>query len=138
MDKKEILAFINNNPTTYFATVEGNKPHVRGMGLYKADEDGIIFQTSEPKDMHKQLMKNPETELCFHNVKDSIQVRVSGRMEPVEDLDLKKEVVAKRPFLKDWVDKNGYGFIKLYRMRKGKAFVWTFATNFDPKKYIEL
>ncbi len=137
MTKAEILTFINANLDAYLATVEGNKPRVRAMGIVKADENGIIIQTSTYKDVYKQLSANPNVELCFHNAKDGIQVRVSGAVEVADDLELKKEIIAQRPFLKSQVEKNGYGAIAVYRL-KGMATVWTFATNFDPKTYIQL
>jgi pyridoxamine 5'-phosphate oxidase len=76
MDKKEILDFISKHPTIFMATVEGTKPHVRVMGTYRADENGIIFSMQSPKDVYQQLVKNPEIELCYWA--DGIQLRVSG------------------------------------------------------------
>jgi pyridoxamine 5'-phosphate oxidase len=137
MDKAEIIAFMNANRDSYMATVEGNKPHVRGMGIVKADENGIIIQTSTYKDIYKQLSANPNVELCFHNPKQGIQVRVSGTVEPVDDIKLKDEIIAQRQFLKPQVEKNGYEAIAVYRL-KGKATVWTMKTNFDPKKYVQI
>jgi pyridoxamine 5'-phosphate oxidase len=137
MDKAEIIDFMNANDACYFATVEGNKPHVRGIRIVKADENGIIIQTGTYKDLYKQLSANPNVELCFHNAKDGIQVRVSGAVEVVDDLKIKEEVVAERKFLKPIVEKEGYGAIAVYRL-KGVATIWTFKTNLDPKTYIQL
>ncbi len=138
MNKAEILAFLNANPSCHLATVEGNKPHVRGMGIFRADEDGIILQTENIKDLYKQLSENPNVELCFNNYKDNIQIRVSGTAELVEDMELKKEIIAKRQFLKPLVEKDGYEVVAVYRVKKGIATVWTFATNLAPKTYIQL
>ena len=137
MTRDEIIAFMNANRDSYMATVEGNKPHVRGMGIVKADENGIIIQTSTYKDIYKQLSANPNVELCFHNPKQGIQVRVSGTVEPVDDRGLKDEIIAMRPFLKSQIEKNGYEAIVVYRL-KGRATVWTMETNFEPKIYIQL
>jgi pyridoxamine 5'-phosphate oxidase len=137
MTKEEILNLIKANRTSFMATVEGNKPHVRGMGIYDADENGIIIQTWTIKDIHQQILKNPDVELCFNDLKAGIQVRVSGRAEIIDDLDFKKKVVEKRPFMKPTVDKKGWDVVALYRV-KGKATVWTMATNFEPKTYIDL
>jgi pyridoxamine 5'-phosphate oxidase len=137
MTKEEILKLIKANRTGFMATVEGNKPHVRGMGIYDVDENGIIIQTWTIKDIHQQILKNPEVELCFNDLKAGIQVRVNGRAEIIDDLDFKKKVVEKRPFMKPTVDKNGWDVVALYRV-KGKATVWTMATNFEPKTYIDL
>jgi uncharacterized pyridoxamine 5'-phosphate oxidase family protein len=138
MNKTEMLAFLNANRDCYLATVEGNKPHVRAMGMYRADENGIIIQTSTVKDLYKQLSANPNVELCFNNPKGSMQIRVSGMVELDEDIELKKEILAQRQFLKPLVEKAGYEVMVVYRLKKAVATVWTFATNLAPKAYIQL
>lgn len=140
MTKKEILDFLTANPMFHLATVEGNKPHVRGMLLYRADENGIVFNTGKTKDLHKQLTANPNVELCFgnNNFEALMQIRISGTVELVEDLELKKEIIEKRDFLKPWIEREGYEPMAVYRMKKGVATVWTLATNFAPKEFIEL
>jgi pyridoxamine 5'-phosphate oxidase len=137
MTKAEILNLIQNNRTCFMATVEGKKPHVRGIMIVDADENGIIIQTWKIKDIYRQLTNNPEVELCFNDFKAGVQVRVSGRVELIEDLSLKQKVVAERPFMKPTVDSKGYDVVAMYRL-KGKATVWTGATNFAPKTYIDL
>ena len=138
MNKAEILAFMNETHHCYLATVEGNRPRVRAMALFRADEDGIIIQTNNYKDVYKQISANPNVELCFHNDKRGMQVRVSGTFELLDDLEKKKEAVAERPILKKAVEKAGYEAIVLYILKKGVAYAWTPATNFDPKNYIQL
>jgi len=136
MTKTEILDLIKANRTSYLATVEGNKPHVRAMGIYDADENGIIIQTWTIKDIHQQVLKNPEVELCFNDLKAGIQVRVSGKAEIIDDPDFKRQVVEKRPFMKPTVEQRGLDVVALYRVR-GKATVWTRAVNFEPKTYVD-
>jgi pyridoxamine 5'-phosphate oxidase len=138
MTKTEILALINANPACHLATVEGNTPHVRGILLYRADEDGLVFHTGNMKDLHRQLTQNPRVELCFNDFQKGIQVRVSGSVQLVEDMALKKEIAAKRDFLKPWVEQWGWDMLVVYRLRNGKATTWTMPTNFDPKTYVEL
>jgi uncharacterized pyridoxamine 5'-phosphate oxidase family protein len=121
MDRKEILGFITKNSTAYMATVEGKKPHVRAMGTFRADENGIVFAMQSPKDVYKQLTKNPETELCYFA--EGVQIRVSGRLEEVKDLALKKEILEKRQFYKPGVDKEGWGYIGAFIMKHGQAYV---------------
>lgn len=140
MNKNEIFEILNSNPVFHLATVEGNKPHVRGLLLYKADENGIIFHTGKMKDLHKQLTENPQVEMCFNNgnFENLIQIRVNGSVELIEDLELKKEIVENREFLKPWVDQMGYEFLAVYNLKKGAATAWTMKTNFAPKEFIEL
>jgi uncharacterized pyridoxamine 5'-phosphate oxidase family protein len=140
MNRSEIFGFLNANPVFHLATVEGNKPHVRGLLLYGADENGILFHTGKMKDLHKQLIVNPHVEMCFSNgdFENLVQIRISGTVELVEDIELKKEIVQKREFLKPWVERDGYGLLAVYRMKKGVATVWTMKTNLAPKEFIEL
>ena len=138
MNKAEIMAFIKATPICFLATVEGNKPHVRVLGLYRADENGIILQSDKRKNHYKQLVKNPEVEICFADVKNFIQVRVSGRIEIVEDLALKKEIVEARPYVKPVVEQMGYDTIAVYRLKNGKATFWSIKEPLAPKTYVDL
>ncbi|MBI5602111.1 MAG: pyridoxamine 5'-phosphate oxidase family protein [Deltaproteobacteria bacterium] len=138
MNKTEILEFLNVNPICYLATSENNRPHVRAMGMIRADEQGIIFQTVDGKDLPKQLLQNPNIEVCFHNREKNIQIRVFGKAGLVDDLELKKEIAEKRPFLKPWIEKNGFDAIPVFRIVDCTALIWTMATNLEPKEYIRL
>jgi pyridoxamine 5'-phosphate oxidase len=140
MTPKEIIEFINKNQTCCIATIEGNKPRVRGVMTYRADDKGIIFHTGVTKDFYKQLQANPNVELCFDNndPQNFIQVRVSGIAIPENDVKLKEEIVASRPFLKPVVEKFGYQALAVFRVQQLTATVWTMATNFAPKVFIEL
>jgi uncharacterized pyridoxamine 5'-phosphate oxidase family protein len=138
MNKTEIMAFLKATPICFLATTKGNKPHVRALGLYRADEDGIILQSDKRKDLHKQLVENPEVEICFCDVKNFIEVRVSGRIEIVEDLALKKEIVEARPYVKPVVEQMGYDTIAVYRLKNGKATFWSVKEPLAPKTYVDL
>jgi pyridoxamine 5'-phosphate oxidase len=137
MDKAEIITFLNDNPSCHLATVEGGKPHVRGILIHRADENGIIIETATFKDVYKQLSANPNVELCFNNYQQGIQVRVSGAVEQLDDRQLKDEIIAQRPFLKQRVAEGGYEAMVVYRL-KGVAHVWTVETDSEPKSYIQL
>jgi uncharacterized pyridoxamine 5'-phosphate oxidase family protein len=138
MTKEEVFEFVGKNPVLGLATADDNKPHVRMMMLYKADENGIIFTTGENKDVHKQLLANPQVEMCFYSAGEQRQVRIGGTVEVLEDLELKKQVVRDYPFLKEWVDREGYDVLIVYCLKAGRATVWTMETNFQPKEYIQL
>jgi uncharacterized pyridoxamine 5'-phosphate oxidase family protein len=138
MDKREILDFIVRNPVAYMATVDGNKPHVRAMRTYWADEDGILFVIESVKDVYKELLHNPETELCYYA--RGVQIRVSGRMEVLTDVALKQEVVANRPILQLGVAKEGLDYAGVLILRHGKAHVLKVPLPEPgaPKDYIDL
>ena len=138
MDKGGMIAFMKANPNCCVASVEGDKPHTRILTLYRVDDNGIILQSDKRKDLYKQLLKNPQVEICFFDTTKYVEVRVSGRMEIVEDVALKQELVEARAFLKPVVDEMGRDTIAVYRLRNGRATAWSFTTDVEPKAYVDL
>ncbi len=138
MGREEIIEFISKNPLFCLATVEAGKPHVRTMMLYRADERGILFHTGKNKDLYRQILACPDVELCFHIPGIGVQIRIAGTAEPLDDLDLKKEIVAEREFLRPWIDSEGYDPLIPFRVRDAVATVWTMDNNFAPKTFINI
>lgn len=138
MEKEAIYQLMNENPAFHLATVEGDQPRVRGMLLFRADENGIIFHTASTKDVFKQMMENPKAELCFQG--KGSQIRVAGVLEHVEDDGLKVEIFnhPSRKFLQAWKE-NGVDIqLEIFRLKNGTAVEWTMETNFDKKEEILL
>jgi pyridoxamine 5'-phosphate oxidase len=138
MTKEEVLEFAAKNPVCSIATINGNRPRVRMIMLYQADENGIIFCTGRQKDLNAQLQANPAAEMCFYNADEGRMVRIEGSVESLDDLELKMKIVEKFTFLKPVVESQGYEVMVCYRLDNAKATTWTMETNFEPKKYIEL
>jgi pyridoxamine 5'-phosphate oxidase len=138
MTRDDMIDFLNANPVCHLATVEGGEPRVRGMLLYRAGADGLLFHTAEPKDLFRQVRENPRAEACFVSPDGHLQVRLRGALEVVEDLELKKEMVQAREFLQPMVAENGYDMLKVLRMKDCVATLWTFDLNFMPKVFVEL
>jgi uncharacterized pyridoxamine 5'-phosphate oxidase family protein len=137
MTKKEDIEAINKAPVFYLATEEGNQPRVRGMLLYKADENEIVFHTAKMRELFSQLMDNNRAELCFNA--DGVQIRISGKLELVENNALKDEIAnhPSRTFLDPWrnaisLDEFHQQFA-VFRLTKGKITLWTMERNLDPK-----
>ncbi len=138
MTKKEVIEFVSKNRMFSLATTEGKQPHVRLMMLYRADDNGLIFVTGRDKDLNKQLQANPAVEMCFYNTESNQQVRISGKVEMLDDLELKKQILEYFTFLKPLVEKQGYEIMVCCRVKNGKAVTWKMETNLDPKQYIQL
>ncbi|MBN1892460.1 MAG: pyridoxamine 5'-phosphate oxidase family protein [Clostridiales bacterium] len=138
MNKEEIFAIMNENPVFHLATLDGDQPRVRGMLLYRADENGIIFHTGAMKDLYKQITAHPKAELCFFG--KGVQVRVSGVLEKSEDPVLHEEIFAhpSRGFLRAWKEKGIDSQLQIYVLKNGTAVTWTLETNFSKKEPITL
>lgn len=138
MTSKEILKLVNENPAFHLATVDGDQPRVRGMLLFRADENGFIFHTASTKDVFRQMKENPKAEMCFSC--GGTQIRVTGVMEQVFDEELRAEIFAhpSRKFLQAWVANGIDNLLQVFIMKDCSAVIWTMETNFEPKKTIEL
>ncbi|MBR6696593.1 MAG: pyridoxamine 5'-phosphate oxidase family protein [Oscillospiraceae bacterium] len=138
MTSKEILKLVNENPAFHLATVDGDQPRVRGMLLFRADENGFIFHTASTKDVFRQMKENPKAEMCFSC--GGTQIRVTGVMEQVFDEELRAEIFAhpSRKFLQAWVANGIDNLLQVFIMKDCSAVTWTMETNFEPKKAIEL
>ena len=133
MTTAEILKFLNDHPACHLATLEDGRPRVRGMLMYRADERGLLFHTGTGKALAKQVTAGAPAEACFNS--DDRQIRVAGTVQVVDDLELKKEIVAARPFMQPWVAQHGYGLLHVFRLTGCEAAVWTMADNFRPTTY---
>ena len=138
MVKENIFKLMNENPVFHLATMDGDQPRVRGMLLFRADEEGIIFHTASTKDVFKQIMENPKVELCFQG--QGSQIRVSGILEQVNDEKLKNEIFnhPSRKFLQAWKENGIDVLLEIFCLKNGTAVEWTMATNFEEKKPISL
>ena len=139
MTKEEVFEFITKNPIFSLATTDGKQPHTRMMMICRADEDGILFSTGRDKDVNKQLQANPTVEMCFFAAgDDNREVRVGGKVEMFDDLELKKMIVKDFPFLKPWIELQGYEAMVPYILKNGRATTWSMSKAFEPKEYIQL
>ncbi len=136
MNKTDILTDIERNPIFYLATERDHQPRVRVMTIEKATPEGIIFGTDVYKDVYKELRDNPKVEMCFFY--EGKQVRISGVVEVYDNINLKKEMVKKKPFLQPLIEKDGYDAMVLYHVKKAKAYVWTPESGGEPKVYVDL
>ena len=129
---------LNRNPIFFLATSENNKPHVRVITLFRADENGLIFATGKHKDIYQQLISNPHVELLFWIAHEDIQIRINGTAKIFEDLETKKLVVEKFTFLKPWVEQEGYDQLAPFCIAKAEAYIWAKKAEFSQKEHISL
>lgn len=145
MHKEQLFEIMNNNPSFFLATVDGQFPRVRGMLLYKADSSGIYFHTGSMKNVYQQILNNKNAELCFVDTSSFTQLRVRGTLEIIDNNDLKDEITnhPSREFVREWKSssphlKDFYDNFIVLRMNDGKALLWTMETNFSENKEIDL
>ena len=132
MSFQDCVKFANEHPVCYVATAEENQPRVRALRMWFADDKGFYFQTESVKSVYKQLKNNNSVELCFYVPAPDLgtMMRVSGKVEFVNDLALKNKVLADRPFLKAVGIKGPDDqLLAIFRVHSGEAYFWTMANN---------
>jgi pyridoxamine 5'-phosphate oxidase len=130
MTLSECFDFANKNQTCHVATSEGDQPRVRVMRMWYASADGFYFCGLAPKNMWKQMRNNPKVEVCFFNnpaeFKDCIAMRVAGKVEFLEDLELKKKVLQERPnYVNYGTGKPEDPTYPVVRIQHGEIWCWT-------------
>ena len=145
MKKEQIFEFMNNNPAFFLATADGDEPRVRAIFLYKADETGVVFHTGPFKEVYRQILDNPNVQMCFYNQEQNLQIRVRGTLERSDDIALKEEISnhPSRKFMQAWkascaTQQDFYNMFSVFILKNGIANVWTFESNFAPKEDIQL
>ncbi len=137
MQRDDIIQFIRENPLFFLGTTDGEQARVRGIMMYSIDEIGnIVFTTGKNKAMFKQIKSHPAIELCFYA--NGTQIRVVGELIENDNLALKQEIVASRPFMKEWIEAAGYDAMAVLVLTKTQATVWTLETAMMRKRYIPL
>ncbi|WP_346862631.1 pyridoxamine 5'-phosphate oxidase family protein [uncultured Draconibacterium sp.] len=137
MKIEEFIHFAKNNPTCFLATSEKGQPHVRTILLFFADKTGFYFGTLSPKDMSKQLHKNPKVELCFYNnAKDfaqAKQMRLTGTAEFVNDPELIHKLHEERLFLDDITGENLEAQSEVFKVSSGDIHFWSISDVMNEK-----
>lgn len=76
---KEVINFLAEAKIFYLATTEGDQPRVRAMGFFMEYEGKLSFCTSNEKKMYKQLVANPNVEICCIDSKLNT-LRITGKV----------------------------------------------------------
>lgn len=131
---QDCIIFAKENPVCYIATMDGYQPRVRAFRLWFADERGFYFHTAASKDVCNQMKINPRVEVCFYApgvAPDAGKMmRVTGEVEFVENIELKKRVLKERPFLKEiFSDKPEDPLLVIVHLYKGEVYFWTMGSD---------
>ncbi len=120
---KEVLEFIKSCGVYYLATTEGDQPRVRPFGTAEEFEGRLYIQTGKKKDCYRQLLENPNAEICCF--KDGRWLRLKGKLIPDDRMEAKKDMLDKNPSLRSMYDENDDNTIVLY-FEDGEATFYSF------------
>jgi uncharacterized pyridoxamine 5'-phosphate oxidase family protein len=132
MTYDDVAKFIRENPVCTFATTDGDQPRVRAFLTILYDgEPGLYFTTGTMKKVGMQLESNPKVELCYLPQDFGRMLRVTGKVEFVDDPARKKSLHEERDYLRAAFDDPADPRFKLLRIAHGSARFWTLADNMN-------
>lgn len=109
---EEVKNFLKDSGVYYLATIDNNKPKVRPFGTAEIFEDKLYIQTGKKKDVYKQIIANPNVEICaFNNGK---WIRIAGKLVADDRIEAKKDMLDKNPSLRSMYNEADDNTIVLY------------------------
>jgi uncharacterized pyridoxamine 5'-phosphate oxidase family protein len=98
---QEVYEFLKKCNVYYLATVEGDKPRVRPFGTYHIFEDKLYIQTGKGKDVSKQMLANPNVELCAFDGEGGTWIRIAATAVDDPRVEAKQSLLDAYPMLAD-------------------------------------
>lgn len=95
---KTLDDFLTQAGVFYLATIEGDHPKCRPMGMHLLIGDTIYFGVGEFKACYKQMQENPKVEICATVGKEFI--RFYGRAVFEKDYTLAEKALEAAPYLR--------------------------------------
>ena len=128
----EIYDFLKEVGTYYLATIDNNgKPRVRPFGTIDIYNGKLTIQTGLKKDVSKQMLKNPNVEICaFKNGK---WIRVNAVVSLDDSVEASEHMLESYPSLRGMYTP-GDGNCCVFVLESGTA---TFASFGGVPKVIE-
>lgn len=110
---ERVCKFLKDAGIYYLATVDGNKPKVRPFGTAHIFEGRLYIQTGKKKSVSKQLVANPNVEICAMCGGDWL--RISGELVEDDRREARVSMLDAYPELKS-----------MYSADDGNTQVWYF------------
>jgi len=131
MDLSDCVRFAVEHPVCFLATEDDGRPRVRPLLLWFADDDGFTFMTLRPKELSRQLHRDPRVEVCFYNgaseLPEARSLRVTGAAEFLDDAELVRQVSEERAALEEQIGRPLEPLAEVFRVGHGEARFWTLA-----------
>ena len=128
---EEVRDFLKEAGVYFLATVDGGKPKVRPFGTAEIFENKLYIQTGKTKNVYKQIVANPNVEICAF--KEDKWIRISGELVADDRIEAKKDMLDKNPSLRGMYSEIDDNTIVLY-FKNATATIYSFT---DAPKVIE-
>lgn len=130
---QEVFKLLEENQVVGFATVdEGGKPQARAFEIAGIEDNKIYFFTASGKKVYKELQNNRHVAFTVTS-KDFVSVRVTGKVEFVEDLKQKEKFLDMKPGIKEIYKSADNPVLKLLYIADGETEIYDLS-QLPPKR----
>lgn len=129
---EKVYEFLKKAEVYYLATVDGNTPRVRPFGTVNVFEGKLYIQTGKKKDVSKQLLLNPNAEICAFL--EGAWVRVFGELIEDDRVEAKKSMLDAYPNLRAMYDEND-GNTQVFYFKNATAVFSSFTAPSETVKF---
>ena len=106
--------FLSEAKVFYLATVDGDQPKVRPLGLHLEMDGKLMFGVGDYKDVYKQMLANPKVEIACAKP-DGHWLRYTGRVVFETDPKYVERSLEAMPMLRDiYNDETGYKLVMFH------------------------
>lgn len=127
---EKILNFLSENPTFYFATVEGNKPRVRPFGFFMEHEGKLYFGMGKHKPSYRQVQANSNVEISTASPKGQ-WIRIRGTAIFDDSAATLNKVFETSPALTKIYNEESGLQIGVFYLENGEAEIADFQGGFE-------
>ena len=121
---EEVRQFLQDAGYYFLATVDDTDPfgaeyaipqaRVRPFGTAEIFEGKLYIQTGKVKDVYKQIVANPNVEICAVGKDGTTWLRIAGQLVPDERVEAKQYMLDQNPGLKQMYSATDDNTIVLY------------------------
>lgn len=119
----KIAEVLKETGVFYIATAEGDQPRTRPFGAVIEFNGKAYFCTNNTKNVYRQLMENPKTEICG-SLPSGKWVRVTGTLVRDDNDDVRAAMLEEIPSLKNMYH-IGDGIFEVLYLDNASAVVYS-------------
>lgn len=117
-DIEKVSDYLSQAKVFFLATVEGDKPKARPLGLHILHEDKIYFGVGDFKQVYRQMQENPNVEIVATTGEDILRYYGVAKFEDNKQvLEIAWKLLGE---LKELYDSNGWN-MKLFYIDEATA-----------------
>lgn len=119
----QVVDFLNEAKTCYFATVEGDQPRVRPFGLAMERNGKVYLSTTNQKKVYQQLLANSKVEVS--GMAKGKWIRLTGEAVIDDTVEAREAMLEANPPLRDMYSADDGKFTVFY-LKNMQAVLYSF------------